>query len=79
MPSYQITEASTEHVYCVVTLEGGETFGQIVKGEASMTEAGIEAAVHEAIERVTKQTAPREAKVEEAIASRAAKELPAKA
>jgi hypothetical protein len=75
MPSYQITESTTEHVYCLVTLDDGSTFGQMVTGDASKTEAGIEARVREAIDRVTKQTQPREAKVEEAIAAKTVKEL----
>ena len=76
MPSYQIAEATTEHVYCVVTLDNGENFGQIVRGEASMTEAGIEAKIREAIDRMTKQAQPREAKVDQALAARTVKGLP---
>lgn len=75
MTTYQIAEVKDDYVYCVVTRDNGETFGQMVYGADSKTEEGIAKAVAEALGRIEAQETPRDAKILEAANSGAVKEL----
>lgn len=61
MASYTITEVKEGYVYCVVHKDDGSTFGQMVYGDASKTEAGIAASIEGALKRLDAQEKPREA------------------
>ena len=75
MTTYQIVEVKEDHVYCVVTKDDGSTFGQMVYGNASKTEAGIEQTVMDAIKRIGDEEKPREATILEAASTKAVKEI----
>lgn len=55
MTTYKIAEQSEDHVYCVVTMDDGSTFGQMIHGVKDLP--GITVAVEEAVARV-KAAAP---------------------
>ena len=78
MASYKIEEVTESYVYCVVTRDNGENFGQMVHGEASKTEAKLEGAIWEAVLRIELQDMPREQKVLDLAQARTEKQLIAK-
>lgn len=53
MASYVIVSKGEDYVHCDVTMDDGSTFGQHIQGERRLTLAGIDAAITEAVERMS--------------------------